>query len=416
MSKDPDDNPQGRNPFAPPEPATTAAVPAPGKPPAGPNAPYAMLPRESSLAAHHAPVAYQPAQFPRPEGGPAVPYNPNGPPPAAAPPGVNPGYPGGAPPYAPPNAQQPYGAVPPQAYWPGAQYAPPTALPFPGVRWFCLLVLIGFFGQIVVGFAAVVIVMAVQRPNITPGNAQNIMSHLSVVAFMSILLAASLTWPAVALATAKLKGMLNRDTFRIRWPGISISALAVMLGLALVPLALLLENLMARVLPRGDNVIVTVMAKNPGALALTLLGLTLVVAAPVGEELLFRGLGYRGIEKRHGLGVGALVVSVIFAGVHLNATGFLALFMVSMALCWVTSKTHSLIPAMLLHAAYNGVQFLMILGTDMTPEMAKKAAKSTELGIPLWMIPTGLLVSLGCLFVIGKLAKPNAPDASPTVD
>jgi hypothetical protein len=204
--------------------------------------------------------------------------------------------------------------------------------------------------------------------------------------------------------------MLNRDTFRIRWPGVPVAALSAVLGLALVPLALLLENLAARVVPRGDNVIITVMARGPGTLAMTLMGLTLVVAAPVGEELLFRGLGFRGIERRHGLGLAALTVSFIFAAVHLNATGFLALFMVSMALCWVTTKTDSLIPAILLHAAYNGVQFLMLLGSKITPEVAKKAARSQELGMPLWLIPAGLVISLVCLWAIGRLSARRAVD------
>jgi membrane protease YdiL (CAAX protease family) len=372
-------------------------------------------------------MTYQPAQFPPPEGGPVAPYDPYGPPPGSGPlgprpgpgPGPGPGYRGGAPPYAPTDAQHPYAptdaqhpyaAVPPQAYWPQAGYAPPPRLPFPGVWWFCLLVLMGFFAQIVVGAGAVILLLAVERPDITPSNAQNVFNHLPVAAFMGILFVASLTWPAVALVTARVKRMLNRDTFRIRWPGLPISILSLVLGLALVPLALLLENLAARVIPRGDNVIVAVMAKGPGVLALTLLGLTLVVAAPVGEELLFRGLGYRGIERRHGLGLAALVVSFVFAAVHLNATGFGALFMVSMALCWVTSKTGSLIPAILLHAAYNGVQFLMLLGSKVTPEVARKAAKSTELGLPLWMIPIGLLISLGCLYVIGRLGERRAVD------
>ncbi len=35
---------------------------------------------------------------------------------------------------------------------------------------------------------------------------------------------------------------------------------------------------------------------------------------------------------------------------------------------------------------------------------------STDLGLPLWMIPVGLLVSLGCLFVIGKLSEPRTVD------
>ncbi len=417
----PPDKPLGRSPFVPPDASNASnasdnATPddavATGAPPSEPPAPTVEPPTphvEPSPAVpvvgHHAPVAYQPAQFPPPEDSWAAPYNPYGPGPQNASSGPEPGsgYGGGALPYGGPSSQQPYSAVPPQAYWPQAGYVPPPSPPFPGVLWFSLLVLIGFFGQIVVGAGAVMVLLAIGRPNVTPANAQDVISQLPVAAFMGVLLLASLTWPAVALVTARVKKILTPDTFRLRWPGLSVSVLAGVLGLALVPLALLLESLVARVVPRGDNVIITVMAKDPGVLALTLLGLTLVVAAPVGEELLFRGLGYRGIERRHGLGLGALAVSFIFAAVHMNATGFLALFMVSMALCWVTTKTGSLIPAILLHAAYNGVQFLMILASDITPEVAKKAAESTDLGLPLWMFPASLVISGVCLFVIGKL-------------
>jgi membrane protease YdiL (CAAX protease family) len=428
MTNDPEDTPPdkppgtppARNPFAPPNgsddgASDNAVVPVtpitePPAPWVKPPTPLVEPPPDASVVGHHAPMAYQPAPGPVPvprntdaDGhGAAAPYNPYGPPPGSAPFGPGSGPEAG--PSTGPNAQQPYAAVPPQAYWPQAGYAPPPEPPFPGVLWFSLLVLIGFFGQIVVGAGAVMVLLAIERPNITPANAQDVMKHLPVAGFMAVLLLASLTWPAVALVTARVKKMLNRDTFRIRWPGLGVLGLSTVLGLALVPLALLLESLVARVVPRGDNVIVTVMARGPGVLALTLLGLTLVVAAPVGEELLFRGLGYRGIERRYGLGLGALAISFIFAAVHMNATGFLALFMVSMALCWVTTKTGSLLPAILLHAAYNGVQFLMILASDITPEMAKTAAKSTDLGLPLWMFPAGLVVSLACLFAIGKLS------------
>ncbi len=422
MSADPGDRPPGP-PKQPPAPSPPSPTGADGEQGAATRSeqPLASHP----LVGHHAPVDYQPAQFPPRPVGAAAPYNPYGPPPydpqappppAGAPwPPPGPQAPGPPDPTAPgpgyPGAPgYPYGSIPPPANWPQMGYAPPPQLPFPGVGWFLLLVLMGFFGQIVVGAVAVVLLLAMKRPDITSGGTQNVLNQLPVAAFMGILFVASLAWPAVALAAARINRVLTRDTFRLRWPGVRASLLAVILGLALVPLALLLENLVARMLPRGDNVILQVMSREPGALALTLLGLTLVVCAPVGEELLFRGLGFRAIERRHGLGVGALVVSLIFAGVHLNVTGFGALFMVSMCLCWVTSKTDSLIPAMLLHAAYNGAQFLMLLGTEMTPEQARAASRSTDLGLPIWMIPVAVLVSLGCLALLARLGK-GAPGA-----
>ncbi len=413
MSNEPGDKPPPDSPYAPPakpdptkpNPEQTAApksaVPAP--------APYGEPPREAPVAAHHAPIAYEPAQFPRPEGGPAAPYNPHGPPPGPPPmagPGGGPG-PGPTGPYAAPNAQQPYGAVPPPAQWQRMGYPPPK--PFPGILWFLLIVVIGIFSQLILSTAGMIVAASLMGVDLRSGNAVKMITELGAPVFMGITFVASLAWPTVALVSARLKRILNRDTFRIRWPGWSLSSLSVLLGLALVPLALLMENLVARVIPRTLDPIMQVMTNDPGTVALILLGIVLVVCAPVGEELLFRGLGYGGIEKRYGMGIAALVVSSIFAAVHMKPSALLPLFMVSMALCWVTSKSNSLIPAILLHAAYNGIQFVMLLGSEkITPEKAKQVVESTELGLPIWMFPVAVVVSGACLLLIGKLGDMRA--------
>ncbi|MFH2007440.1 MAG: type II CAAX endopeptidase family protein [bacterium] len=384
----------GASPYRPPQ------APAPGSSPSPPPAPYetAPPPPPGAHPHHNPPIGYAPPTFPPPDGGAALPYNPYGPPPTAGP---------GAP---QPTPGSPYAAVPPTAYAHPYAWAPPPQLPFPGVAWFLLLVFIGFVGQIVVGVIGFVALVALQGGGLQGARPENVMELMPLAAFMAILMASSLTWPVVGIVAARLKRLPWRDTFRWRWPGVLPTGLSVVLGAALVPLALLLENLAARVIARGDNVILQMMSKQPSALAMTLLGITLVVAAPVGEELLFRGLGFRGIERRNGFGTAAVCVSLIFAAVHLNATGFLALFMVSVALCWVTSRTDSLLPAIFLHAAYNGVQFLMLLGSDLTPEAARKAARSTELGLPSWTHIAGLVLAVGSALLLTRVCPRHAVD------
>ena len=341
---------------------------------------------------HHGPPSPDPgAPYPHPvgpyhggphPGGPSVPYNPYGPPTGGG--GGSPG--------------SPYNDL------------PPPAPPFPGIGWFVLLVVIGFGVQLAIWTIGIVLVVVISQTDVGIGS-KKLLEVLPLEGIMGIVLAASLTWPIVALVAARLKRVLTRDTFRLRSPGWSTAALSLVLGAALVPLALAMEHVTAQFLPRGQQIIVTLMAGGPSPLALALLGMTLVIAAPVGEELLFRGLAMRGIERRSGFFNAAFVVSLVFTTVHMNVTGFLSLFMVSLVLCWVTRTSGSLVAAILLHAAYNGLQFLMILGTDFS-EKAQKKATEAGFGIPIWFLVASLALAVLCLYLIRRNARGRVRAAS----
>jgi membrane protease YdiL (CAAX protease family) len=76
--------------------------------------------------------------------------------------------------------------------------------------------------------------------------------------------------------------------------------------------------------------------------------------APFAEELLFRGLGYSLLEPL-GRWPAILCVGVAFGAYHglVQALPELALF--GCALAWLRSQTRSVIPGMLLHAAFNAI-------------------------------------------------------------
>jgi membrane protease YdiL (CAAX protease family) len=87
------------------------------------------------------------------------------------------------------------------------------------------------------------------------------------------------------------------------------------------------------------------------------IGLALVVVgiAPVVEELVYRGVLYRAFRDRAGVGWGILGSSLGFAIAHFEPDHLLPLILIGAALAWISERTGSLRPAILVHAIYNGL-------------------------------------------------------------
>lgn len=79
-----------------------------------------------------------------------------------------------------------------------------------------------------------------------------------------------------------------------------------------------------------------------------------VLAAPLVEELTFRGLGFRLLEG-YGSVVALVVTSAAFAAAHGLVNGFPALFLFGAAVAFLRLRTGSLYPGMLLHASFNAL-------------------------------------------------------------
>ncbi len=96
----------------------------------------------------------------------------------------------------------------------------------------------------------------------------------------------------------------------------------------------------------------------PAAIALQ--GFAALVLAPVGEEVLFRGVLYRFLREWNRVGA-AIVTSVVFAAVHFYPVGFLSFVFLSLALVAVYELTHNLFAPVLLHCLFNTVNFVIIV-------------------------------------------------------
>jgi len=82
--------------------------------------------------------------------------------------------------------------------------------------------------------------------------------------------------------------------------------------------------------------------------------LTVAVAAPILEELIFRGVILNGLLKNYSPLKSILISSLLFGFLHLNPWQFIAAFNLGLLAGWVFYRTGSIIPAIAVHFVNNG--------------------------------------------------------------
>lgn len=88
--------------------------------------------------------------------------------------------------------------------------------------------------------------------------------------------------------------------------------------------------------------------------------LVTIVAAPLYEELIFRGILFPYIARQVGVAGGVLAVSAAFALIHSHIPSILPLFLLSVVLCMAYWRTGSLWVSIGIHAIFNAIGALAI--------------------------------------------------------
>lgn len=91
-----------------------------------------------------------------------------------------------------------------------------------------------------------------------------------------------------------------------------------------------------------------------------------VVTAPLVEELTFRGVLYPALQRALGMIWAVLLVSALFAGVHLlqyfDNFGVVAVITIlSLSLTLVRARTGRLLPSFVIHFVFNGIQAAVLI-------------------------------------------------------
>jgi hypothetical protein len=137
--------------------------------------------------------------------------------------------------------------------------------------------------------------------------------------------------------------------------------------------------------------------------------LTVALAAPLGEELFFRGYALPALARSWGPLVACLVSGAMFSALHVNRIGFLGLWEIGILLALLRLWSGSLWPAIVCHATNNavaGVAFL--LGWE-----------DPDIPPPAWLLALGAVLLAAGIALIPRIlrrARSAGPPDAPTSD
>jgi len=88
--------------------------------------------------------------------------------------------------------------------------------------------------------------------------------------------------------------------------------------------------------------------------------------APLVEEVIYRGILYSAIQRSVGIGWAVLIVTTLFAGVHFwqywGSPGTIILIcLLSLILTLIRVRTNNLLPCVILHTIFNGLQSISLI-------------------------------------------------------
>ena len=103
---------------------------------------------------------------------------------------------------------------------------------------------------------------------------------------------------------------------------------------------------------------------NPGIGIAIFAVMTVVVLAPITEEIFFRGFFFAGLRQRWSLWPSALLSGAIFGLVHAptGPTAAIPLAGLGVGLAWLYNKTGSIYPSMLAHFLNNAIAISVVIG------------------------------------------------------
>jgi membrane protease YdiL (CAAX protease family) len=199
--------------------------------------------------------------------------------------------------------------------------------------------------------------LALQRltPNPALGQGlQVLLLYLSLTVAPLLLL-----WRLLPAQGAPAEGWLQ---WRWRPTATAARQAATMLLLVLPPVALsgwLVDTLWSD--PGGSNPMLDLVLTGTDRLALACFAFTAMVAAPLFEETLFRGVLLPVLGRRIGGGLAVVVSAAFFAAAHLSLAELVPLFVLGCGLGLLRLRSGRLASSVLMHALWNGLTFANLL-------------------------------------------------------
>ncbi|HEX8459182.1 MAG TPA: CPBP family glutamic-type intramembrane protease [Pyrinomonadaceae bacterium] len=213
------------------------------------------------------------------------------------------------------------------------------------------------------GVVALVVYALIRVPSLNMADLQRALESDPLVILLSIAAMIPVHLLTFAIAWAVVTGF-NRRPFRetVGWSWDGRFNLLACLGLAV---GLWLCGIALATLFGGQETDIDRIISSSNAARFSVAFLA-VVTAPIVEETVYRGVLFPPLRRAAGQTWAIVIVTLMFAGVHFfqywnNLGVILAVTLLSLALTWVRARTGRLLPCFAIHAAFNGIQAIIII-------------------------------------------------------
>ncbi|MEG1501672.1 MAG: type II CAAX endopeptidase family protein [Clostridiales bacterium] len=135
-------------------------------------------------------------------------------------------------------------------------------------------------------------------------------------------------------------------------------------GIMLYFVSVLSTLLLSLIIPRNNpQEIFLLLQACDNQLLLALFVFSIVILAPLGEEVLFRGFFYAALKKKLGVNPGIIISGICFGAVHLDPTAFLGFALAGMGLAYLYEKKGNLWYNIMAHIVFNSIGMILFLLT-----------------------------------------------------
>jgi hypothetical protein len=140
-------------------------------------------------------------------------------------------------------------------------------------------------------------------------------------------------------------------------------------------------------IPEGDNELLKILRSSRAATYIIVILATFT--APLVEEVVYRGVLYSALQRSIGVGGAIALVTFFFALVHVpqywgSPGTILLICLLSLVLTLIRWKTDNLLPCIIMHTIFNGLQSLFLVAEPYMPKIEPTAVEPAALIIRLF--------------------------------
>ena len=170
--------------------------------------------------------------------------------------------------------------------------------------------------------------------------------------------------PPLYFLTIKQKPLL--ESLRIKIVSLETIQYSLIFSTGVLIIIDTLDRIIHQIIPTPDYIIDLSGIMQPDSiLGYVFLFLAVVIVAPIGEEVVFRGFLQKFLEDHwKDITRAVLVTSLFFAIIHFNPFWTIQIYILGVVLGFLSWKTKSVLPSIMLHSINNGAAYILSIYDD----------------------------------------------------